>query len=108
MKLLFIKILHTLIWIFMASCVMVVLAAGVFGFINAWVYGAIGIIFFEGIILLIFNWKCPLTIVAQKYTENREDNFDIFLPKILAKHNKTIFTTMFIVGLVLILLKKFL
>lgn len=90
----------------MASCVLYVLSAGLLGFINQSVYIAIAVIFVEGMTLLIFKWKCPLTIIAQNYTDNREDNFDIFLPKILAKYNKVIFTALFLVGLILISLRK--
>lgn len=108
MKLFAIKLIHTLIWAFMASCVLLVLTAGIMGFINQYVYAAIIVIFVEGITLLIFKGKCPLTIVAQSYTPDREENFDIFLPRFLAKHNKAIFTALFGAGLVLISLRKIL
>jgi hypothetical protein len=92
----------------MASCVIFVLGAGIFGFLNLYVYSAIFVIIIEGIILLIFKWSCPLTIVAQNYTQDRQDNFDIFLPNFLAKHNKVVFTILFMVGLILILLRQLL
>ena len=106
MKIFLIKFIHTAIWAFMASCVFYILSAGILGFINQYVYIAIGVIFIEGVTLLIFKWRCPLTIVAQNYTQDREENFDIFLPRLLAKHNKSIFTSLFVIGLVLILLRK--
>lgn len=108
MKLFLIKFVHTAIWVFMASCVLYILSAGMIGFVNQYVYIAILAIIIEGITLLIFKWRCPLTIVAQNYTKDREDNFDIFLPRLLAKYNKSIFTTLFVIGLVLILLRKIL
>ncbi|EKE16412.1 MAG: hypothetical protein ACD_11C00017G0002 [uncultured bacterium] len=89
----------------MASCVIYVLSAGIFGFINQYVYIAILAIFAEGLILLIFKWSCPLTIVAKNYTQDREENFDIFLPRFLAKHNKVIFTALFVAGIILIVLR---
>ncbi|EKE19953.1 MAG: hypothetical protein ACD_8C00077G0001, partial [uncultured bacterium] len=90
----------------MASCVCYVLSAGILGFMNQYVYIAIAVILIEGLTLVIFKWRCLLTIVAQNYTQDREENFDIFLPRFLAKHNKIIFTTLFIVGLILIILKN--
>ena len=108
MKLLFIKLIHTAIWVFMASCIFFVLSAGLLGFINQYVYIAVAVILVEGLILLIFKWKCPLTILAQKCDPDGKENFDIFLPKFLAKHNKTIFTTLFVLGLILILLREIL
>jgi hypothetical protein len=41
---------------------------------------------------------CPLTGVARRYTRDRSDNFDIFLPERLAKHNKLIFGSLFAIG----------
>jgi hypothetical protein len=42
--------------------------------------------------------RCPLTDLAGRYTEERTDNFDIYLPLWLARRNKTIFGTIFAVG----------
>ena len=50
----------------------------------------------EVVVLLINRWSCPLTGVAARYTDNRQDNFDIYLPLWLAKHNKLIFGTLFV------------
>jgi hypothetical protein len=105
MRLIIIKLIHTAIWFFMASCVLFVLVAGIKGFLNHYVYFAILVIFLEGVILLIFKWRCPLTIIAQRYTDRQDDTFDIFLPRLLAKYNKTIFTTLFVIGLALITLR---
>jgi polyferredoxin len=54
--------------------------------------------------VLIFNgWTCPLTSIAERYTDERQHNFDIYLPEIVAKYNKLIFGTIFVVGLLLVL-----
>ena len=42
--------------------------------------------------------RCPLTDLASRYTDERTDNFDIYLPLWLARSNKTIFGTLFVVG----------
>ncbi|MBB1092471.1 hypothetical protein HUU61_14375 [Rhodopseudomonas palustris] len=39
--------------------------------------------------------RCPLTAVAARYTDERADNFDIYLPIWLARHNRLIFGTLF-------------
>jgi hypothetical protein len=36
-------------------------------------------------------------------TENRTDNFDLYLPIWLARHNKTIFGSLFLAGEMLVL-----
>ena len=103
--LLTIKLLHTLIWAVLASATLLVFYAGVFNHINVYTWVSVGMVIVEGIILVLFRWSCPLTVIARKYSDSTKDNFDIFLPNWLAKHNKTIFTTLFLVGLVLVLFR---
>jgi hypothetical protein len=43
--------------------------------------------------------RCPLTDVAARYTDERADNFDIYLPLWLARYNKQIFGPLFAAGL---------
>jgi hypothetical protein len=43
---------------------------------------------------------CPLTPVAARYTDDRAPNFDIYLPRWLAQHNKTLFGGLFVAGVV--------
>ncbi len=56
----------------------------------------------EGIVLLIFKRICPVTILARKYSTSSKDNFDIFLPNWLARNNKLIYTSLFVIVLLLI------
>ncbi len=42
--------------------------------------------------------RCPLTGLAGRYTTDRADNFDIFLPEWLARHNKLLFGSLFAVS----------
>jgi hypothetical protein len=105
--LILIKIIHTAIWFIFASAIIYVLYAGIFDRVNMLVWVCVGLVFAEAVILFIFKWKCPFTILGYKYTDNPKTGFDIFLPVWLAKNNKMIFTTIFAVGLVLVLLRVF-
>ncbi len=102
-KLLYIKIAHTIIWLFYVIIISYVLYAGIYNKIDIYTWIAIGLVIMEGIILIIFKGKCPFTILGYKYTNNAEIGFDIFLPKWLAKNNKAIFTTIFIIGIIIII-----
>ncbi len=104
-QLLTIKLLHTLIWTVLASATLVVFYAGLFNHVNVYTWISIAMVIMEGIVLVIFKWSCPLTGIARKYSDSTKDNFDIFLPNWLAKHNKAIFTTLFLAGLVLVLFR---
>ena len=41
----------------------------------------------------------PLTAVAARYTSDRRENSDVYLPEWLAKHPKQVFGTLYVAGL---------
>lgn len=104
-KLLAIKLIHTLIWMFFVAVIFYVVYSGITGAINTYTWLGIVLVIGEGIVLLLFRMFCPLTVLARKYSDSQKDNFDIFLPNWLAKHNKLIFTTIFLIGLVLVMIR---
>lgn len=92
-----IKVLHTLVWMFFVGCI---IAIPIFGFIRRYSQAAvlIGVVLIEVVILVGNRWRCPLTGVAANYTSDRSDNFDIYLPVCVARHNKLIFGLLFLGG----------
>lgn len=106
-KLLVIKIIHTLIWLFFVGVIFYILYSGIFDAITVYTWLGIALIFAEGIVLLLFKMFCPLTVLARRYSDSAKSNFDIFLPNYLAKHNKLIFTSIFMLGLILVLIRTF-
>ena len=103
-NLLAIKTIHTLIWLFFVVVIFYILYSGIFNRITIYTWIGIGLIIAEGIVLLIFKMFCPLTLLARKYSDSKQDNFDIFLPNWLAKNNKLIFTTIFLIGLIMVII----
>lgn len=99
-----IKILHTLIWLVMALAAIYILYAGLTNTFDLLLLVSISLLIMETLVLLINRWTCPLTPLARKYTSDQKDNFDIYLPEWLAKHNKIIFGTISIFGLFLLLI----
>lgn len=95
-KLAIIKIVHTIIWLFFNLVIFYMLYAVVKNSIGVYFWISFGMIVIEGIVLLIFGGKCPLTLIARKYSNSTKDNFDIFLPNWLAKHNKLIYSVILI------------
>jgi hypothetical protein len=94
-----VKSLHTAIWVFFATCVLAIPVA-VFAGNESLAWLLIAIVAVEVLIIVVNRWRCPLTNVAARYTSDRRDNFDIYLPLWLARYNKIIFGTVFAVGLV--------
>ena len=101
-KLTAIKVLHTMIWVFYNLVIFYLLYAVLANKINKWVWISIGLVLLEGIVLLVFRMKCPLTVVARKYSDSTDDNFDIYLPNWLAKYNKVIYTSIFLIAIVVL------
>lgn len=82
-----IKIIHTIIWAVMAAASFYILYAGVFGIFNLFLYVSLFLLIGESLVLLFNKWVCPLTPLAMKYTADREPDFDIYLPRAIAKYN---------------------
>ena len=102
-KLLFIKLIHTVIWAIFVVVIFHVVYSGITDNVTVYTWIGIALIIGEGLTLLIFKMFCPLTLIARKYSDSQKDNFDIFLPNWLAKHNKLIFTSIFILGLLTVI-----
>jgi hypothetical protein len=97
-----IKLLHTVIWLFFACCVVGIPIAGALNEFR-WAAALSGLVLAECAILAMNGGRCPLTDIAARHTQAREDNFDIYLPLWLARHNKVIFGTLFVLGEVFVL-----
>lgn len=105
-KLLTIKLIHTVIWVFFVVVIFYVLYSGISDKVNIYTWIGIALVLGEGLTLLIFKMFCPLTLIARKYSDSEKDNFDIFLPNWLAKHNKLIFTSIFIFAVLLVIYRS--
>ena len=98
-----VKIVHTVVWVFFVLCIVAIPVLAWCGEYVAATWFA-GIVLVEVLVLLLNRWRCPLTPVAARYTEDRRANFDIFLPEWLAWHNKLIFGTLYLAGVAYLVL----
>lgn len=88
-----IRLAHTAVWAFFAGIIVAIPAVATGGHYRAAVV-LIGIVLVEVLVLIANDWRCPMT-------DDRRDNFDIYLPQWLARHNKLIFGTLYVVGIIL-------
>jgi hypothetical protein len=97
-----VKVVHTAAWAVFAGCI---LAIPFFAWRRAFPIATvlIAIVSGEVIVLVMNSMRCPLTGIAERYTDDRHDNFDIYLPRWLAKYNKRIFGSLFLAGVLLTL-----
>jgi hypothetical protein len=102
----FIKVLHTALWGLLAGCI---LALPILAFFHYFELALVitALIIIECGVLALNRGRCPLTDLAARYTQERSDNFDIFLPNWLARYNKIIFGTLFVVNELIILWFRF-
>jgi hypothetical protein len=105
-KLRTVKTIHTLAWALFASAVLLIPVAA---WIDNWraTLTLVGVVTLECAILALNEMRCPLTPIAARYTENRADNFDIYLPVWLARYNKQIFGTLFVAGIAFAIIRRF-
>ena len=99
-----IKLAHTAAWAFFVAAIAAIpLAAWHDRF--GWALVAAVIVAGEVAILAFNGMKCPLTPIAARYTSDRRDNFDIYLPLLVARYNKEIFGTLYVAGVVFALVR---
>jgi len=84
-----IKLLHTLIWAFLAASIV---ALPIVGVLRRFRWAAIltGLVLLECGVLALNGGRCPLSDLAARFTDDRAHNFDIYLPNCSAQHNKVI------------------
>ena len=93
-----VKMVHTIVWAFFAGCILAIPFYAWRGEFSVAV-ALIAIVCVEVFIILVNRWRCPLTGVAARYTDDRQDNFDIYLPLWLARYNKQLFGSLFFAGI---------
>ena len=96
-----IKLLHTVIWAILAGSIVVLPLAGVLRRFR-WAAMLTGLLLECGV-LAVNRGRCPLSDLAQQFTADHADNFDIYLPNWLARHNKVIFGVLFVAGELVVL-----
>lgn len=94
-----IKLLHTVVWALFVACILGIFVAARAGRLGLAAV-LIGVVMCEALVLVFNRMRCPLTDVAARYTAERADNFDIYLPLFVARHNKTIFGALYLAGIV--------
>jgi hypothetical protein len=92
-----IKLLHTAIWAVLAASILALPLAGVLRRFRLSVILS-AVVLLECGVLAVNGGRCPLTAVAVRYTLDRSSNFDIYLPGWLARYNKVIFGSLFVLG----------
>lgn len=108
MVIFFIKLLHSLIFFFLSVCILYILFCGITNRYTKKTSAALVLIVLEGVLLVLNDWKCPLTTLAQQLGASQADVASLFLPQWLADHIFGICTPLFIASSVLLLIRRWL
>lgn len=93
-----VKVLHPVVWAVFAGSIIAIPVFAHLGHLRiAWML--IGFVLLEVLVLAFNGMRCPLTGIAARYTPDRRDNFDIYLPLWLARYNKHVFGTLYVAGI---------
>jgi hypothetical protein len=78
---LLIKVVHTIIFWILSASVLYTLYCGLTGYITAWTWLAVILLFVESVALALFSWKCPITILAEQHGAGSGSVAHLFLPE---------------------------
>jgi hypothetical protein len=92
-----IKLLHTAVWLFFVACIVAIPVAGALRRFSV-AAALAGLVLLECLVLALNRFRCPIGDWARRFTDEPADNYDIYLPNWLARHNKTIFGAIFVAG----------
>lgn len=99
----YIKLIHSLLFILIVVCTIYVLVTAALDQVNQLTWWAFGIVIVEMLILLLNNWRCPLTDLAEHRGADVGSVADLFLPKQLSDHLFTIFGIAFLMTCLLLI-----
>jgi len=97
-----IKLLHTTVWALLVGCILALPITALLHRFD-WAIILTVIILAECGALALNKGRCPLTGLAARFTDEREDNFDIYLPNWVTRHNKAVFGTLFVINELIVL-----
>jgi len=105
LRLAFVRGVHTVIYLVMATSTFVLVFAGITGADGWWLWAALALLGVEVIVFVGNGMRCPLTALAVRSGAERGHVFDTFLPERATRYTFQFFTTVMVVGLVLLALR---
>ena len=95
-----IKFIHSILFWLMVFCLFYILYCAVTGKYDWTLLVAVVIIVLEGLSLAFSHWRCPLTILAEKYGAENGAITHLFMPVFCARYVFKFFTVLFAVEIV--------
>lgn len=104
-RLFIVQAVHTVIYVVMASAILLVLFAGLTGASGPWLWICIVLVLIEAAVFIGSGMRCPLTNLALRYGAGRTGLSDTFFPERFTRHTLRVFGPLLALGLGLLLLR---
>ena len=101
----FIRLIHTAIFVIMSGVLAIFLYEVTVDRISAFSWIALALFSVEGIILMIFGWRCPLIVYAEALGSSHGQVTDIFLPSWLADRIFHIYGGLFAFAAIILMIR---
>jgi polyferredoxin len=101
----FIKFVHTVIFIFLSSALVVLLYEVIVDKITLLTWIAVVLLLAESIVLIANGWKCPLTTYVERLGSTHGQVTDIFLPRRFADRIFQICGSLWAIALLLLAIR---
>ncbi len=103
----YIKVVHSLLFFLIAVSTFYVFVTAALDQINPVTWWAFGVVIVEGLALLLNDWRCPLTDLAEHQGAEVGSVADLFLPKWLSDYLFPIFGVVFAITCLLLVWRLF-
>lgn len=94
------KLVHSVIFLVMVAALGWILYAAIARRYDCVLVVALGLIFLEGLALLLNRFECPFTTMVRKHADVDVAITDLFLPEWCSRHTFPIATTIFVLELI--------
>lgn len=101
----YIKLIHSILFFLIGICTIYVFFAAALDRITTLTWIAFGVAVIELLALMLNEWRCPLTDLAENQGAEVGSVADLFLPKWLSDHLFTIFGIVFGATCLLLILR---
>ncbi len=95
-KIFYIKLIHSFLFFLIGISTIYVFIAVVLDRMSVLTWWAFGVVIIELIALLLNNWRCPLTDIAEQHGAEVGSVADLFLPQWLSDRLFAIFGVLFV------------
>ncbi len=102
----FIKSVHTIVFVPLSGLLFILVYEVAIGAITYFTWAAIAVFLAETVVLMTHNWRCPLTMYAERLGSTHGQITDFFFPKWFADRVFLVYGGLFVFSLVSLVVRQ--